>query len=83
MIEDWRWVFNAEQIEIMTHLITRRHPFPQVLWQLSRSRAGIHDDAVEIDEDLYELTAQGYRIQYRRLIWERIFVVAILQKAES
>lgn len=83
MIEDWEWVFSAEQIELMTYLITRRHPLPQTLWRLSRSRAGIHDDAVEVGEDIYELTAEGYRIQYKRLIWERKFVVEFLQKVEA
>lgn len=80
MIRDWEWVFTGEQIEVMTYLITRWHPLPKVLWELSKSRAGIHDAAIEISEDIYSLTVGGYRIQYKRLIWERKFIVELLQK---
>lgn len=82
MIKNWEWVFTDEQIEVMTYLITRRHPFPKVLWQLAESRAGIHDDAIELSEDIYSLTAEGYRIQYIRDIWERKFVVDTLVKVK-
>ena len=83
MIKDWDWVFTEEQIEVMTYLITRLHPFPQVLWQLAKSRAGIHDDAIELNEDIYSLSAEGHRIQYRQNIWERTFIVEVLEKRRS
>ena len=82
MNSDWVWEFTDEQIEVVTYLITRYHPCPMVLWQLAKCRAGIHDDALELSEDIYSLTAEGYRIQYRRDIGQRKFLVELLDKLD-